>query len=117
MKIIITGIIVLASTPATAYTITHIYIKDNDIARTDIKQANFDSPGNTYVHLDGNTCEISYGDVFTAQQIKMSSDKQFLILFNSYLNIEQLKICNTRMEASKVTVGDLSDMNKKKAFF
>jgi len=115
--IIIAGIIVLASTPATAYTITHIYIKDNDIIRTDIKQANFGSPGNTYVHLDGNTCEIINGNVFTAKQIKISSDKQFLILFNSYLDIGQLKICNTRMEASKITVGDLSDMNKGKGIF
>ncbi|WP_159875437.1 hypothetical protein [Aquitalea denitrificans] len=118
MKSIITaGIIALSSTPATAYTITHIYIKDNDIVRTNIKDVKFGSLGNTYVHLDGNTCEITYGDVFTAQQIKMSSDKQFLILFNSYIDIGQLKICNTRMEASKVTVGDLSDMNKQKGIF
>jgi hypothetical protein len=115
--IIIAGIIALASTPATAHTITHIYIKDNDIVRTDIKEAKFGSPGNTYVHLDGNTCEITYGDIFTAQQIRMSSDKQYLILLNSYIDIGQLQICNTRMEASKVTVGGLSDMNKQKGIF
>jgi hypothetical protein len=59
MKYIIsTTILSLSTTIASAYTITHIYIKDNDIVRTDIKQAKEGSPGHTYVHLDGNTCEI-----------------------------------------------------------
>lgn len=41
-------LLALSTTAASAYTITHIYIKDNDIVRTDIKQAKEGSPGHTY---------------------------------------------------------------------
>jgi hypothetical protein len=47
----------------------------------------------------------------------MSSDKQYLILFNEYLDMEHLKTCKTKMKPFQITVGDLSDMNKKKSIF
>jgi hypothetical protein len=117
MKYIISTAILALSIPvASARTITHIYIKNNDIVRTDIKQAKEGSLGNTYVHLDGNTCEIIDGSAATADWIKMSSDKQYLILFNDYVDMEQLKTCKAKINISQITVGDLSDMNKKKIF-
>jgi len=115
--IIATTLLALSTTAASAHTITHIYIKDNDIVRTDIKQAKDGSPGHTYVHLDGNTCEIIDGSAAAADWIKMSSDKQYLILFNDYVDMEQLKICKIKMKLSGGTSGDLSDINKQKAIF
>ncbi|WP_287882320.1 hypothetical protein [Aquitalea sp.] len=118
MKFIIaTTLLALGTTAASAHTITHIYIKDSDIVRTDIKQAKEGSPGHTYVHLDGNTCEIIEGSAAAADWIRTSSDKQYLILFNEYIDMEQLKTCKAKMHPSKITVGDLSDMNKKKGIF
>ncbi|WP_159875438.1 hypothetical protein [Aquitalea denitrificans] len=118
MKFIIaTTLLALGTTAASAHTITHIYIKDNDIVRTDIKQAKEGSPGNTYVHLDGNTCEIIDGSAAAADWIKMSSDKQYLILFNDYVDMKQLKACKTKMKLSGKAYGDLSDINKEKNIF
>ena len=102
--------------PTTAYPgkITEIYLKDNAIENIFSTQLANEKADRTYTHIDGNLYEISEIGAIRPDAIKISSDKNYLMLYNSYIDMEQLNTCNKKISLTGHAKRFLADINKAK---
>lgn len=117
MKLVIHAcVLAMALQTASAGTINYIHIKKDAITRIDTEENNDEYFRGIHVYLDGKLCKILDTTATEADRIKMSSDKQYLVLYNGYLEMKELKACDKVMKLSGQTTGAIDDMNKEKDF-
>jgi hypothetical protein len=110
------SVLALALQTTSAGTINYIHIKKDAITRIDTEENNDEYFQGIHVYLDGKLCKILDTNATEADWIKMSSDKQYLVLFNGYIEMKELKTCDSVMKLSGKTTGAIDDMNKEKDF-
>ena len=110
------SVLALALQTASAGTINYIHIKKDAITRIDTEENNDEYFQGIHIYLDGKLCKTLDSNATEADWIKMSSDKQYLVLFDGYIEMKELKTCDRVMKLSGKTAGAIDDMNKEKDF-
>lgn len=108
------SVLALALQTASAGTINYIHIKKDAITRIDTEESNDEHLQGIHIYLDGKLCKILDSNATEADWIKMSSDKKYLVLSDGYIEMKELKACDSVMQLSGKTTGAIDDMNKEK---
>jgi len=108
------SVLALALQTASAGPINYIHIKKDAITRIDTEENNEEYLQGIHIYLDGKRCKILDTNATEADWIKISSDKQYLVLFDGYIEMKELKTCDRVMKLTGQTTGAIDDMNKER---